>query len=101
MFPMTWLAPESSYPNRPASGTCSTVRFDLAAPETFTGRIGVPADEASMPPAEKIIRAELSFNYVDATVEAGAPPSTYAVRTVYARTATAPDVTGTMQSVTC
>ena len=94
MFPMTWLAPDESFPFGPESGTDSTVSFDLASPVDISGKLRVPASEDYMPSVQKIIRAELYFNYVDATFTLN--EQEYTVRTVYATSWTADDVTGTM-----
>lgn len=97
-FPMTWLAPESSFPDGPRSGTCSSVQFDLLASTSVTGRIKIPGAAGDMPASQAIIRAELMFNYVDVEVALPDPlAGTWTVRTVYATSATAPDVDGAMQ----
>jgi hypothetical protein len=97
MFAMTWLAPADTFPNGPTSGTSSTVQFSLASPSVVSGQILVPTRPADMPTRQQIIRAELAFNYVDATFDvAGTLDGTFTIRTVYATTATAPDTTGTM-----
>lgn len=97
MFGMTWLAPEETFPNGPEKGICSTVQFDLLNPATITSKVLIPETSADMPASEKIIRAELSFNYVDATFQVNDSSPEYTIRTVYSTTATAADVTGTMQ----
>lgn len=96
MFGMTWLAPENTFPNGPHSGTCSTVKFNLSNPVTISSHIVVPETADDMPASQMIIRAELSFNYVDATFQVNGTSPEYTIRTVYASSATAPDVDGTM-----
>ncbi len=96
-FSMTWLAPESTFPEGPRSGTCSTVQFDLQATTSVNGMIEIPDSEESMPARQDLIRAELMFNYVDVRFTLPGPlAGSYVVRTVYATSATAPDVAGTM-----
>lgn len=96
MFGMTWLAPPETFPFGPQTGCLSTVLFDLANPATITNQIFVPASASDMPPLRQIIRAELSFNYVDATFTIGESQQTYVIRTVYGESMTGPDVSGTM-----
>ena len=97
MYGMTWLAPEETFPNGPESGTCTTVQFDLANPVTISNSIVVPETADDMPDNPVISRAELNFNYVDAIFQINDTAPAYTIRTVYASTATAPDVTGAMK----
>lgn len=97
MFGMTWLAPESTFPDGPSSGVMSNVIFTLAAPTDISGYVVAPESADGMPSRQEIIRAELSFNYVDAVFSLGTPPIEYRIRTVYATTAEADDVSGTMR----
>ncbi|MBN2716583.1 MAG: hypothetical protein JXX14_12070 [Deltaproteobacteria bacterium] len=97
MWAMTWLAPEETFPDGPESGTCSAVQFDLANPFTISNSVLVPETEGDMPSHQIIGRVELSFNYVDATFQVSDTAPVYTIRTVYASTATASDVTGIMQ----
>lgn len=95
MFPMTWLAPEDSFPETPESGSVSNVVFDLADPVTISAKVLIPASASDMPERQEILRAELNFNYVDTTFVLG--DQTYTVRTVYTTSFTATDVEGTMR----
>jgi|GEM_PF-2957664 len=98
MFPMTWLAPSESFPDGPSSGSCSTIKFDLSDPEIIVGKLKIPESSGDMPARKEIIRAELNFNYVDASIEVGEGDSalSYVIRTVYTSAYTAEDVSGTM-----
>jgi len=97
MFSMTWLAPESTFPDGPESGVMSAVHFSLAQPENIGGHIVVPESESEMPSQHKIVRAELNFNYVDAEFQLGEPAQTYVVRTVYCTSFRADDAAEAMQ----
>lgn len=100
MFPMTWLAPAESFPDGPRSGSCSTVQFDLAQPEIILGKLKIPESAGDMPARKEIIRAELNFNYVDASFVVGEGDSaqTYVIRTVFTFEYSSPDVDGVMKS---
>jgi len=66
----------------------------------FAGKIKIPSSEGEMPSAKQIIRSELMYNYVDTTFKltgTSGVDGEYTVRTVYSTTATADDVTGTME----
>lgn len=95
-----WLWPESvSDPEEGLeSGTCSATTFNLGTSTSFNASVQIPESSGEMPTVKDIIRVELAFNYVDATVTInnGTLNDTYTIRTVYASTADESDADDTM-----
>ena len=97
-FGMTLLAGNDEILKDPSKGHGGTTYFNLRDSPLFTGKITIPTAE-EMPSPPVVSRIELSYDYLDVefTLQGSAIDGTYRVREVFARTATAADVTGEMQ----
>lgn len=97
-YGMTWLGATDDIINDPSTGKGGTLEFNLTDQTTFSGKISIPT-EAKMPSPPTISRAELNFDYVDATFTLSGTTGVdgaYTVRTIFVTDTTVDDVTGTL-----
>lgn len=97
-YNMTFMAGSDAVIDDPSQGFGGTIEFDVIKDEPYSGKASIPSADA-MPANPIVSRIEFKADYFDTTfiLTGTGANGTYTVRTVFVTTATASDVTGTMQ----